>query len=65
MKLASCFVSLVLSSLATASIFGGQTILEDPALSVPGDNPLTFCKATKDDKLVIEYVDLIPNPPEA
>ena len=65
MKLTTCFVPLVLSSLATASVFGGQTVLEDPELSVPGDNPLTFCKATTDDKLVIEYVDLIPNPPEA
>ncbi|MCJ1392296.1 Phosphatidylglycerol/phosphatidylinositol transfer protein [Xylographa bjoerkii] len=65
MKLTTYFASLALSSLATASIFGGQTVLEDADLSVPGDNPLTFCKAPDDDKLVIEYVDLIPNPPEA
>ena len=65
MKLTTCFVSLVLSSLTTASIFSGQTVLEDPELPVPGDNPLTFCKATTDDKLVIEYVNLVPNPPEA
>jgi len=31
---------------------------------VPGDNPLTYCKANHDDDiLVLEKVDLTPNPP--
>ncbi|KAF2433543.1 phosphatidylglycerol/phosphatidylinositol transfer protein precursor [Tothia fuscella] len=39
------------------------TILAD--LSVPGKNPLEFCADPKDDLLIIENVDLDPNPPEA
>ena len=65
MKLTASLVPLALCSLASASIFGGQAIIEDPDLSVPGDNPLNFCKGTDDYKLEIEYVDLLPNPPEA
>lgn len=34
-------------------------------LSVPGENPLFFCAKPDDDILVIEKVDLDPNPPAA
>lgn len=40
------------------------TVLDDP-LKVPGANPLSFCADPKDDILIIENVDLDPNPPEA
>ncbi|OAX82060.1 hypothetical protein ACJ72_03588 [Emergomyces africanus] len=32
-------------------------------LSVPGDNPLTYCSSPEQDILTIESVDLSPNPP--
>ncbi|KAH6635565.1 ML domain-containing protein [Chaetomium sp. MPI-SDFR-AT-0129] len=39
---------------------------DEPDLSVPGDNPLSFCDADReDDFIVIEEVNLSPNPPEA
>lgn len=65
MKLAPFLVPLIFSCLAAASFFGAQTVLDDSDLSVPGDNPLEYCKATDDDKLIIDYVDLDPNPPKA
>lgn len=64
LPLALC-VSLVASK--SLSFFGDQTTLnvDDSDLSVPGENPLTFCHETGDDILTIDYVDLTPNPPEA
>lgn len=31
--------------------------------SIPGDNPLTYCEATDDYILDIEYINIKPNPP--
>jgi hypothetical protein len=69
MKLSITFLSLSLSTLVASSILG-QSILggKSKALgdgaAVPGDNPLTYCKASHDDDLLIlEKVDLTPNPP--
>ena len=45
------------------SFFGNQQTVLDEDLSVPGDNPLTFCQDPKDYSLDIKYVDLTPNPP--
>lgn len=39
---------------------------DEPDLSVPGDNPLSFCDVDReDDFIVIEEVNLSPNPPAA
>lgn len=49
------------------SFFGGssQKVLGDGG-AVPGENPLTYCqKEHKDDLLVLDYVNLDPNPPVA
>lgn len=43
-----------------------QVTTFDDEKSVPGDNPLTFCNADRaNDKIIIESVNLTPNPPEA
>jgi len=66
MKVSLSVVTLLLSSIVTAdlSLFGGKS-LGDGA-PVPGDNPLSFCKASHgDDILVLEKVNLTPNPPLA
>jgi hypothetical protein len=41
-----------------------QNALLEP-LDVPGKNPLVFCSSPESYILKIEYVDMIPNPPEA
>lgn len=68
MKLSSSILTLLLSTLVAAdglSFFGGgaQKALGDGE-AIPGDNPLTYCKKDhSDDLLVLEKVDLSPNPP--
>ena len=64
MKPATCFLSIVLPALATASFFGGGQKVLDEALAVPGENPLEFCEEANDYTLEIEKVDLSPNPPK-
>jgi hypothetical protein len=60
----------VLAAFATAatalpSWFEGQDVIAaDDDLVVPGQNPLHYCSADRDDDIVkIEKVDLSPNPP--
>ncbi len=65
MRLPTTLLSLVLASVATASIFGGSQHVLDDKLAVPGENPLEFCAKTDDYTLTINKVDLTPNPPEA
>jgi len=68
MKLSISLFSLVLSTIVSSSslpfsLGGAQKTLGDGA-PVPGDNPLKFCKKDHgDDILVLEKVDLTPNPP--
>ncbi|KAL3428406.1 phosphatidylglycerol phosphatidylinositol transfer protein [Phlyctema vagabunda] len=68
MKFSSSFVALCMSSLvasSTLSFFGSdsqQQALGDD-LSIPGDNPLTHCKAEPSDILTLDHVNLSPNPP--
>jgi len=67
MKFSTGLIALFLSYLVAAdslSFFGGgQKVLGDGA-AVPGDNPLTYCKKDHDDDLlVLEKVNLTPNPP--
>ncbi|CAO1603544.1 Phosphatidylglycerol/phosphatidylinositol transfer protein [Xanthoria calcicola] len=60
-------VPLLLSTLVASKsfLFGNQQQpLVDGSLSVPGDNPLSFCADPSDYILTIEKVDLDPNPPE-
>ena len=65
MKLITTLLPLCLSSLVASNSFFGkdQHVLADDH-SVDGDNPLHFCQDPKDYSLDIEYVNLIPNPPE-
>jgi hypothetical protein len=71
MKFTSTILPILLSSLAASEglsfgasfSLGGQKALGDGA-AVPGDNPLTYCKKDHDDDiLVLEKVNLSPNPP--
>lgn len=68
MKFSLSLLTLACSTLVASkglSLFGGQKVLDD-SLAVPGDNPLEYCKAEHaDDLLILEYVDLDPNPPTA
>ena len=77
MKVLSSISLLLLSSLASADYFGagfgvnvgGQKAVVDEGteLSVPGENPLNFCEDPSEHNhlLIIEKVDLDPNPPQA
>ena len=69
MKGLTAFTFLLLSSLVSADLFGlnQHALAEDKSLSVPGDNPLNFCEDPTEAKhiLLIENVDLDPNPPAA
>ncbi|KAI9830682.1 MAG: Phosphatidylglycerol/phosphatidylinositol transfer protein [Phylliscum demangeonii] len=61
---------LLLASATSRSLalFGGQEVLQDggdQSLVVPGHNPLKFCHEKHEDYLVIDHVDLSPNPPLA
>ncbi len=45
---------------------GGQSPLVEDDLAVPGQNPLKFCEADRDNDIIeIKEVILTPNPPEA
>jgi hypothetical protein len=80
MKFPLSILSLILTlSVATQGrnlprnlkFFSGSTqaslneIGEADDLDVPGDSPLKYCKDPADDILVIDHVDLDPNPPKA
>jgi hypothetical protein len=67
MKFSISILTLLLSTLVASDglsfTFSGQKKLGDGA-AVPGDNPLTYCKKDHDDDLlVLEKVNLSPNPP--
>jgi hypothetical protein len=66
MRLSLSLVSLLFSTLVASeglSLFGGQKVLGDGA-AVPGENPLTYCKAEHaDDLLILDHINLTPNPP--
>lgn len=76
MKTTSLLVSLLCATAVSANIGFGLSVggkKQDPLpltddsddLAVPGENPLFFCAKPDDDILVIERVDLDPNPPAA
>ncbi|KAI1932259.1 Phosphatidylglycerol/phosphatidylinositol transfer protein [Ophidiomyces ophidiicola] len=63
-------LSLLFSSAALAapslSLWNEQSPIQlNKELSVPGENPLTYCSAPDQNILTIERVDLFPNPPLA
>ncbi len=65
MKLSLSILALLCTSFVSAdlSFFGSQKILDDK-VPVEGDNPLVYCQASHDnDILILESVDLFPNPP--
>jgi hypothetical protein len=69
MKVSVALISLLLSSFVAAdrlSFFGGgQKVLDDKGEAVPGKNPLVHCKADHTSEiLVLDHVDLTPNPPK-
>jgi hypothetical protein len=68
MKLSLSAATLLLCTLVASeglSFFGnGQKVLGDGE-AVPGSNPLTYCqKEHQDDILILDHVNLSPNPPE-
>lgn len=73
MKFSTSLVPLLLGSVAASSIparglsWPGQSVVAtEDKTQVPGDNPLTFCNGNHaDDILVLDHVNLSPNPPEA
>ena len=62
MKFLLSILTLAFFSFASASLFNGQTILEEK-FPVPGKNPLLFCTDPSNDILTVEDVELAPNPP--
>lgn len=69
MRFSASLALLCLSAAAKASWLGGggqsQVALDSNELDVPGENPLTYCTSPDDYLLVIDKVDLDPNPPQA
>jgi len=69
MKFLSTIAPLLLSTLVVAdglSFFSDKQTVLDESLQVPGQSPLLFCQANHDaDLLLIEHVNLSPNPPAA
>jgi hypothetical protein len=68
MKL-SALVTIISAAQALAAFGWSGNSNEQVSLAeefnVPGENPLLFCEDPKKNILVIEKVDLDPNPPEA
>ncbi|RDL33663.1 putative Phosphatidylglycerol transfer protein [Venustampulla echinocandica] len=66
LPVASLFLSTLVASEPLSLFTGGQRVLGDKGEAVPGDNPLTYCNAAHDaDLLILDYVNLDPNPPLA
>ena len=69
MRLTPFLLTLFLSCVAVSnslSLFSNDQQVLDDTPAVPGDNPLFYCQQEiEKNQLVIDYVDLTPNPPEA
>lgn len=59
-------LALGLGPAAALSVFrDDQSVIQDD-LDVPGESPLKYCDEKRDDDIIlIQSVDLSPNPPEA
>jgi len=56
----------VSGALANGISIGGQKALSEGGGAVPGNSPLTYCNPVHDDDiLVLDHVNLTPNPPVA
>jgi hypothetical protein len=70
MKVSSSVCALLLSTFVAADGFSfgflnDQKPLTGERAQVPGESPLTYCTADHtDDLLVIDHVNLDPNPPK-
>ncbi|KAL7949947.1 putative phosphatidylglycerol/phosphatidylinositol transfer protein precursor [Trichoderma barbatum] len=60
------YLAACLAAPATAlAIWGDSASSFDASLKVPGENPIEFCDASRDNDLItIQKVDLAPNPPK-
>jgi hypothetical protein len=59
------YLSACLAAPATALAIWGDSSALDESLKVPGENPINYCSPDRDgDLIVIEKVDLAPNPPK-
>lgn len=68
MRLSAAAVALLAAGAQGLSLFGrdDQKVITKDELDVPGQSPLQFCDAAREDDIIqIEKVDLTPNPPEA
>ncbi|KAF8476843.1 ML domain-containing protein [Kalaharituber pfeilii] len=55
---------MLAASVSAASLWGQSPLSNPPPGDpVPGDNPLHYCGTTKSDILIIDNVDISPNPP--
>lgn len=54
-----------LASVQAAWIGGTSALALDDTYDVPGENPLHHCQDPEGDILILENVDLDPNPPQA
>jgi len=58
-------LSACLAAPATAVAIWGDSVSALGGLKVPGESPLEFCNADRDDDLVVfEKIDVAPNPPK-
>ena len=69
MRVSSTVIALLTASASGLGLFrtdGDQSIVVNDELDVPGQSPLKYCDASRDDDIIeIQKVDLVPNPPEA
>jgi len=68
MRLSAAVLTLLAASTNGLGLWGSddQSIILDDELDIPGKSPLKYCDASRDDDiLVIEKINLSPNPPEA
>jgi hypothetical protein len=69
MKISLAAILALSASASALSIFNGNTAqspIVTTGLEIPGKSPLKHCNENyHDDLLVVEYVDLDPNPPQA
>jgi hypothetical protein len=64
LALTSLFLSSFVSAAGVSFFSNGQKVLEDKGEAIPGDNPLIHCKKEHSENiLVLDHVNLTPNPP--
>lgn len=62
----ACLAACLAAPTTALAIWGESASALTANLKVPGENPIEFCSADRDDNLIeIQKVDLAPNPPKA